>query len=659
MTSPALQTALEALRAATVLVAKDRITTQRERDLKRGEKKHAHKDKVWVEVTSQPKKGRSGKFIGHATFYWKGDHTKKKHTQVISTGGNPAKLAVRGMKLFVKPKGKEGYYWGEGHKEHPAKQEGEAHQHKDSGTEAPKEGKSGEALDPHRDDNQDGVADAARVGVPANEIPPPPPTPRLPNLSDAEREIEARFVADYEKDPEALGERYREKVMGMATSKNEPPTFVTDDVKMFSSDYDPPGASPEEIGAARARRNVLVHQVANAVAKRAFLKHLDELSALPEGDSKRTILVTSGGCGSGKGFSIKSGPGSVKSMKESVGAIWDAAGEQNATENPWILAECKKRGLKATFLFVDADPDRQWANPDLGVVSRAAKPPPKGEGRMVDARLFADSYALGAKNFLAFQDTVKDDPDAKFVFLDTWDNGEPDENGKRWPIIKEAATISDRSLALDGEDLYDRALKVIEKSAPTEAIRDGATIGQRIWGPPSKRDKPTTSARFIMATTKPEKDDESLKELKDTLKDNYEKNVRDLDKFYEKAWKDSREFVGDLEFDEDGRLKPPKTQEREEDGDTTEASARMDAVVEILGSVDLESTLRLALEEAANAVSAVARRRRHRLIRMADDKEQVMLHPSRPPHDVENVIHRLNSLPPSVQRSKDLADKEN
>jgi hypothetical protein len=156
-----------------------------------------------------------------------------------------------------------------------------------------------------------------------------------------------------------------------------------------------------------------------------------------------------------------------------VGAVWDAAGEQNATENPWILEECKKRGLKAVFAFVHADPVNTWENPDRGVIERAGK-----VGRMVDARPFADSYSYGPRNFQAFMDKNKDDPDATFFVINNATGGKP---------VKEE-TVPQQALEVDPERLYARAINVVKERADNlkPAVVHGATIGERVWGPPQE-----------------------------------------------------------------------------------------------------------------------------------------------------------------------------
>ena len=310
-----------------------------------------------------------------------------------------------------------------------------------------------------RDDNGDGVPDYSRVGVPADHAPPPPPIiPRLPNLTEDERGVEDRFASAFEKDPDGVAQAYLDK-LAAAEIGDAPNIFNTDDAKMLSGDYNPQGVPEEEVLDARSRTNVLVHQTSNAIAKRAFLKYLDDL---PE--DKKTVLVTSGGVASGKGHSIGQ-VGKANELAQSVGAVWDAAGEQNATENPWILRECKKRGIRATFVFVHADPTQTWENPKRGVIERAQK-----KGRMVDARLFADSYVEGPANFKKFYDANVHDPDADFIFIENL------------TTPKELEQFPEEALKVNAEELYARASKHIDGLEHIKpAVRRGGTIGRRIW----------------------------------------------------------------------------------------------------------------------------------------------------------------------------------
>jgi hypothetical protein len=318
-------------------------------------------------------------------------------------------------------------------------------------------------VDPGADADKDGVTDAARVGLCGTCVAPPPAIPRLPNLTADEREVEGRFASAFEEDPGALVDEYLDR-LAQGKIGDAPNVFSTDDAKLLSPDYNPSG-SDEGKKDAMGRYNVVVHQTANAIAKQAFIKKLDELTDLPEGDPRRSVLMTNGGVASGKGFALGR-VDETKALAQQVGAIWDSAGEQNGTEAPWVLEEAKKRGLKSVFVFVDSDPKETWANPKRGVIERAKK-----TGRMVDARVFADSYAIGARNFQAMSDKHKGDKDAEFFVLSSRE-GAP----QRVPAVPEAALKSDE------DDIYQQSLEAIHaiKDLPP-AIKRGGTISQRIW----------------------------------------------------------------------------------------------------------------------------------------------------------------------------------
>lgn len=309
------------------------------------------------------------------------------------------------------------------------------------------------------DKNKDGVTDAARVGVPAMDVPPPPGIPRVPNLGDHERKVEESFLSHFENDPDGVASQFRQLVV----KQGDPPTFGTDDAKVLTDAWSDP--DPDTRAHNRATLNVALHQTANAVAKRAFVQHLDTLK---EGDE---IMVTVGGCGAGKGFALKSVPQALE-LKKAAKAVWDSAGDQNATENPWIQKEAEARGLKVTYVYVHADPHTQWADPERGVVKRASDPK---DGRMVDAKVFADSYAIGAKNHDAFHEANKDNPSARFVFLDN--TGKP----------KLIDGVPKEALSLDADKLAEFAEKKVEESSAPERVKAGGLVGRKIW--PNKKAK--------------------------------------------------------------------------------------------------------------------------------------------------------------------------
>jgi hypothetical protein len=310
--------------------------------------------------------------------------------------------------------------------------------------------------DVEKDHNGDGVTDFARIGVDAMSTPPPPSVGKLPNLTPHERQVEEKFIDAFHKDPDGMASQFRD-IVGRTTKPGEAPTFGTDDAKVLADVWSHPDPGIRAVN--RATLNNPLHQTANAIAKRAFIQHLDTLKP---GDE---LMVTVGGCGAGKGFALKNVPEAL-AMKGRSKAVWDSAGDQNATENPWIQKAAEARGLKVNYVYVHADPHTQWAHPERGVVKRAADP---SDGRMVDAKVFADSYALGAKNHQAFYDRHKDNPNASFVFLAN--TGKP-------TLIP---GVPKESLKLDRRELAKFASRAVRDSGAPAHVKRGATVGERIW----------------------------------------------------------------------------------------------------------------------------------------------------------------------------------
>jgi hypothetical protein len=92
------------------------------------------------------------------------------------------------------------------------------------------------------------------------------------------------------------------------------------------------------------------------------------------------------------------------------------------------------------------------------------------DGRMVDAFVFADSYAIGARNHQAFYEENKDNPNASFVFLEN--TGKP----------KLLDGIPPESLKVDRVELATFALQAAMKADIPAHVKRGATMGLRIWG---------------------------------------------------------------------------------------------------------------------------------------------------------------------------------
>lgn len=98
------------------LISAKRVTKQDARKMERKAKKNKRLGKkIWVKITQQPERTRSGKYVGRATFYRQKDPDEKKRSVMINVGDGKAKLSIRGKKLYVQPKaeGAEGYYWGD------------------------------------------------------------------------------------------------------------------------------------------------------------------------------------------------------------------------------------------------------------------------------------------------------------------------------------------------------------------------------------------------------------------------------------------------------------------------------------------------------------------------------------------------------------------
>jgi len=285
-------------------------------------------------------------------------------------------------------------------------------------------------------------------------VPPPPAVPRIANMPRDMAEVQEGFSAAYEADPDAAATEYRDLITSGAIGDG-PNIFNTDDAKLLNPTY---RASLEN----RAKFNVAVHNTANAIAKRAFLQHLDKVVAkMPE--ENRVVLVTAGGVAAGKGFAVSNNP-DVKPIKDTAAAIWDSAGEQNSTELPWLADECAKRGIKMKVAYVNSDPTIMWANPKFGAVQRA-----KGKGRMVDATLFAESYELGAKNFAKFVEQKH--AHVESMVIDATDS------------FKIKPTVPENGLKINATELEKFALDTIDKADVPEHIKAAGKIGQQLWKP--------------------------------------------------------------------------------------------------------------------------------------------------------------------------------
>lgn len=330
----------------------------------------------------------------------------------------------------------------------------------------------------------DPPARVARVGVPADQVPPPPPVPRLPNLNEAERRAEGNFTKWYEDDPDRA---VKELIAGMQarTIGDGPNMFSTDEAKLLSTDYNPKvgehGVTPQDNLDSRALYNTAVHQTADALAKRAFLSYLDTVVAKDPDPERHSVFATVGGCAAGKGYCLQRATGEIAKRLTTVGAVWDSAGEANSTELGWVQAECEKRGLHLTVAYINNDGIDRWNSEQGGAIMRA-----QGHGRMVNARVYADSYALGARNYMAWSNlpSVKNNPHIENIMFDAR-SAVPAEEGPPPPPPMRIAKLPAQALHVDEEHLYNYCLThTDDDERATAAIRAQVHSAARIWGPP-------------------------------------------------------------------------------------------------------------------------------------------------------------------------------
>jgi len=216
--------------------------------------------------------------------------------------------------------------------------------------------------------------------------------PRQRRLNAAERKEETDFATMVEADPEG----FVRKALAMAQENGsaDSPEFEVDGMKRLMPAY---GASEDHDGDAqrdyRLTMNHALHPTAVAIARMAFMARLDQLQALPDGDPRKQVFITNGGCGAGKSDLANIVKDRMGPKKGQFGAVWDAAGEGDALETAWIMQAAKARGLKTVVGYAEADPEQRYA----GVLDRA-----EGKARVVDVMTFVNSYADGQAEMKRF-----------------------------------------------------------------------------------------------------------------------------------------------------------------------------------------------------------------------------------------------------------------
>lgn len=330
-----------------------------------------------------------------------------------------------------------------------------------------------------------GMTKAAIVGVAGDEI--PEKVPRLDGLDENQQAIESQFAELWE------DRNKRERAIAILREKfrnsDGSMTIETDAVKELDSRW----GSKERIKELKAKQkegtisaseenelkgylsfqqknNTILHQTANVLAKETLRREIESRKANGE---EVNLMVTSGGCAVGKGFGLE--PDGRKAIRKNTSdkslvsdyerrttpnknmIIWDSAGDQNATELPWVASQNVDH---VTFVHTVGNGAKNASNPNSGLVQRAVD-----KGRMVDANVYSQSYWIGNYNFQVFYDNNKSNP--KFSFFKVENPGKG--NGPTKLVDPSSISGFDKSYLSANQ-----AIQLIEKnldSNPTTSTR--------------------------------------------------------------------------------------------------------------------------------------------------------------------------------------------
>ncbi len=215
-----------------------------------------------------------------------------------------------------------------------------------------------------------------------------------PGLTDRQAAVEAKWIAQYHADPDAMVSRYLRQCG--PDNPEHPGTYVInmDDARELCPEY---AASRE----GRTEFTPATNRVASAVATAAY-EHAVR-APVAEGHSP-VVVFTSGGPGSGK----TSGLGSSKSLSDTVKnahVLFDSSQAQ-----PEMIQGALDRGLKVHVIFTYRDAEDSYVN---GVLPRAME-----MGRPVNARATASLHIKAVNTLEQDQAQFKDNPNVAFSIID-------------------------------------------------------------------------------------------------------------------------------------------------------------------------------------------------------------------------------------------------
>lgn len=399
--------------------------------------------------------------------------------------------------------------------------------------------------------------------------------PRWGGLTAKERGHETAFADHLEQNLPAAVAEYTAR-----SYDKEKGTYVFE-VDAAKKLYEAYGAGKAPEGAdqldVRASANHAMHPAAVAIARAAFLTHIDTLAALPAGDSRRSIFVTNGGCASGKG-SLGNIVKDHNDGKFEFGAMWDAAGEGDAQENGWILQAAQARGLKVTYGMVESDPSVTYN----GVLDRAGS-----SGRIVDPVTFARSYVRGQENMRAFLDSpeykaaqARGEVDAIGVYT-----GRFDQQSKSFPdkhLLGDDGRIGAEHLGgpMDEAAVTKNAIEVFEQflareqaaGRPTDHWFEGGAVNPLKFGDqPVKQDAKTAPIRErkdqggtlpVLSKSRPKDIPESVpgtrEEVRGFVRENYKNVVGPQEAHPKRSSPEYQGLIDELKTFKPGELGKPE-----------------------------------------------------------------------------------------------------
>ncbi len=270
---------------------------------------------------------------------------------------------------------------------------------------------------------------------------------QIPNLNPTERIIEKEFASAFQAHPRRMVREFIKMVRRGGGNVIEPdnakllcPRFARPDLMAQIAESQAQIQSLNGLGTAvaaaeierleltiakakteikrsRAESNIPTHMTATAIARLTLVQMLEDLAndkSIPA--DQKTLLITGGGCAAGKGTSLTKAGELVPAVK-TASLVYDTDGETSGVFNEFVLAECRKHGIKPTFLYVHADPVQAWDR----VYSRADQ-----VGRMVSEEPFLDSHVDSPRNFNEFFLRHRRDKDVTFVIIDNSKGGAPE-----------------------------------------------------------------------------------------------------------------------------------------------------------------------------------------------------------------------------------------